>query len=121
MRRGWAACDPLYVSPSYTNGTPGPLISKDRALFYADKNAMVVGAKLADDGEGVIVKLLDVSGQARAVGVWPAAYAFKRARRTTIVEQNGDPIAVGSDGRASIDLPAWGIGAARLFTSAEAS
>ena len=121
VRRGWAACDPLYVSPSYTNTTPGPLITKDRALFYADKNAMVVGAKLADDGEGVIVKLLDVSGQARAVGVWPAAYAFKLARRTTIVEQNGDPIAVGSDGRASIDLPAWGIGAARLFTSAEAS
>ena len=121
VRRGWAACDPLYVSPSYTNDAPGPLITKDRALFYADKNAMVVGAKLADDGEGVIVKLLDVAGQARAVGIWPAAYAFKLARRTTIVEQNGDPIAVGSDGRASIDLPAWGIGAARLFSSAEGS
>src|SRR2546428_14157040 len=28
VRRGWAACDPLYVSPSYRNQTPGPLIAK---------------------------------------------------------------------------------------------
>jgi len=119
VRRGWAACDPLYLTPSYVNDRPGPLITKDRALFYADKNVMVVGLKPADDGDGAIVKLLDVAGQARAVGVWPAAYAFKLARRTTIVEQNGDPIPVGSDGRASVDLAAWGIGAARLFTPAE--
>ena len=119
VRRGWAACDPLYVSPAYATNAPGPLITKDRALFYADKNVMVVGAKAADDGEGAIVKLLDVAGQARAVGVWPAAYAFKLARRTSLVEHNGDPIVVGSDGRASIDLPAWGIGTARLFTPAE--
>ena len=119
VRRGWSACDPLYVSPSYTNDTPGPLIAKDRALFYADKNVMIVGAKPADDGEGVIVKLLDVSGQARAVGLYPAAYAFKQARRTTLVEQNADAIPVSSDGRASVDLAAWGIAAARLFTPAE--
>jgi hypothetical protein len=121
VRRGWAACDPLYVSPSYTNGTPGPLIAKDRALFYADKNVLIAGAKLADDGEGVIVKLLDVAGQARAVGVWPAAFAFKLARRTNLVEQNGDAIPVAGDGRASVDLAAWGVAAARLFTPAEGS
>jgi alpha-mannosidase len=121
VRRGWAACEPLYLSPSYTNDTPGPLIAKDRALFYADKGVLIVGAKPADDGEGVIVKVLDVAGQARSVGVFPAAYAFKLARRTTLVEQNGDAIPVGSDGRASIDVAAWGVGAARLFTPAEAS
>ncbi len=121
VRRGWAACDPLYLSPSYSTDTPGPLIGKDRALFYADKNVMIVGAKPADDGDGVIVKVLDVAGQARSVGLWPAAYAFKLARRTNIVEQNGDPIAIGSDGRASVDIAAWGVGAARLFTPAEGS
>src|SRR5436309_4090977 len=121
VRRGWAACEPLYVSPSYTNETPGPLIAKERALFYADKGVMIVGAKPADDGDGVIVKVLDVAGQARSVGVWPAAYPFKLARRTTLVEQNGDGIAVGADGRASLDLAAWGVAAARLFTPGEAS
>lgn len=117
VRRGWAACDPLYVSPSFTNDTPGSLIAKDRALFYADKNLLVVGAKAADDGDGAIVKLLDVAGQARAVGIWPAAYRFKQARRTNLVEQNGDVLTVGGDGRASVDLAAWGIAAARLSAS----
>jgi len=97
------------------------LIAKDRALFYADKSVMIVGAKAADDGDGVVVKLLDVAGQARAVGVWPAAYAFKLARRTNLVEQNGDAIPVAGDGRASVDLTAWGVAAARLFTPGEAS
>jgi len=121
VRRGWAACEPLYLSPSYTNETPGPLIAKDRALFYADKGVMIVGAKPADDGDGVIVKVLDIAGQARGVGIWPAAYPFKLARRTTLVEQNGDAITVGSDGRASLDLAAWGVAAARLFTPGESS
>src|SRR5438874_4568954 len=121
VRRGWAACEPLHVSPSYAHELPGPLIAKDRALFYADKGVMIVGAKPADDGEGIIVKLLDVAGQARSVGVWPAAYSFKLARRTSLVEQNGDAIPVGSDGRTSVDVAAWGVAAARLFTPAEAS
>jgi len=121
VRRGWAACDPLYVSASYTNDRAGPLVATDRALFYADKNVMIVGAKLADDGEGAIVKLLDIAGQARAVGVWPAAYQFKAARRTTIVEQNGDPLTLGSDGKAPIDIAAWGVATARLSMPAEAS
>jgi hypothetical protein len=121
VRRGWAACEPLHVSPSYTNEVPGPLIAKDRALFYADKGVMIVGAKPADDGDGVIVKVLDVAGQARSVGIWPAAYPFKLARRTSLVEQNGEAIPVGGDGRASVDLAAWGVAAARLFTPGEAS
>lgn len=121
VRRGWAACDPLYVSKPYTNDGPGPLIKKDRVLFFADKSVMIVGAKAADDGDGAIVKLLDVSGQARAVGLWPAAYQFRLARRATLVEQNGDAIPVSGDGRASVDVAAWGVAAARLFTPAEAS
>ena len=121
VRRGWAACDPLYVSKPYTNDGPGPLIRKDRALFFADKSVMIVGAKAADDGDGAIVKLLDVSGQARAVGLWPAAFQFRLARRANLVEQNGDAIPVGGDGRASVDVAAWGVAAARLFTPAEAS
>jgi len=115
VRRGWAACDPFYLSPSYETSVAGPLISKDRALFLADKGVLVVGAKRADDGEGAIVKLLDVAGQARSVGVWPAAYAFRQARRTNLVEMNGDAISVGGDGKAAVDVAAWGVAALRLF------
>jgi len=37
------------------------------------------------------------------------------------VEQNGEAITVSGDGRASLDLAAWGVAAARLFTPGEAS
>ncbi len=121
VRRGWAACDPLYVSEGYTNPGAGPLISKDAALFLADQGALVVGAKPADDGEGAIVKLMDVAGVARGVGVWPAAYTFRQARRTNFVEMNGEATPVSQDNRATVELPAWGVGAVRLFTPREAA
>ena len=119
VRRGWAACDPLYVSAPYASAAERPLAPKDSALFIADGGVQVVGAKPADDGEGTIVKLVDVSGISRRVGVWPGARGFRRARRVNFVEMNSDPIPVEPDGRATIDLPAWGTAALRLFTSPE--
>lgn len=119
VRRGWAACDPLYLSPPYVNAAPGPLIGRDAALFIPDRDVLVVGVKPADDGEGAVVKLLDVRGAARSVGVWPAGYVFRLARRTNLVEMNGDALPVGADRRASVDVKAWGVAAARLFTPRE--
>ena len=119
VRRGWAACDPVYVSAPYASAAERPLMSKDSALFLPDGGVAVVGAKAADDGVGAIVKVVDVSGVARRVSVWPGAYGFGRARRVNFVEMNGDPVPVASDGRVTIDLPAWGTAALRLFTSPE--
>jgi alpha-mannosidase len=116
VRRGWAAADPLYVSARFTSAAPGPLIGKDSALFLNDPGALVLGAKRADDGDGVIVKLLDVAGTARQVGVWPAGYTFAQARRVDLVERNGDPLPVAADRHATLNLGAWGVAAARLFT-----
>lgn len=121
VRRGWAACDSLYVSGPFETASPGPLIGKDRALLVADPGVLVVGAKPADDGEGAIVKLLDVAGTSRAVGIWPAAFRFVRARRTNLVEMNEDAIPVGGDLRATAELKAWGVTAVRLFTPREAT
>jgi hypothetical protein len=119
VRRGWAACDPLRVSPAYENAAPGPLIARDSALTLADQGVLVVGAKPADDGEGAIVRLLDVRGAARTVGIWPAALGFQLARRTNLVEMNGDALTVGGDHRVNVELRAWGVAAARLFTPRE--
>jgi alpha-mannosidase len=119
VRRGWAACDPLYVSGRYAAAGAGPLPERDSALFIADRGVLVLGAKPADDGEGAIVKLLDVSGVARAVGVWPAGYGFRAARRANLVEMNDATVPVAADARATLELPAWGVGALRLFTPRE--
>jgi len=56
---------------------------------------------------------------ARAVAVWPGAYGFRGARRTNFVEMNGDRVPVAPDGHVTIDLPAWGTAAMRLFTPRE--
>ena len=116
VRRGWAACDPLYVGPAVDHAAPGALISRDTALFIPDRAALAVGVKRADDGDGVVVKLLDVGGTGRSVGVWPAAYAFSAARRVNLVEMNGDPLTPAGDRHVGVDLKPWGVAAARLFT-----
>lgn len=119
VRRGWGACDPLWVSGPYESGAPGPLLEKDRALFFADPGVMLVGAKPADDGDGVVVRLLDVAGTARPVSLWPAAYRYTQARRANLVEMNDDPVTVVADGRVTINMPAWGLATLRLFTPRE--
>ena len=121
VRRGWGACDPLYVSGAYQNALPGRLIARDSALTIPDKGSLVVSARPADDGNGAVVTVLDVSGQGRTVGIWPAALAFSAARRTNLIEVDGEAIAVGSDRRAAVDVTAWGLAGARLFTPRDAS
>ncbi len=118
-RRGWAACDPLYVSAPYASAGSSSLPRKDSGLLIADPGVAVVGVKPADDGAGAVVKLIDVAGVARAVAVWPGAYRFGGARRTNFVEMNGDRVPVAPDGHATIELPAWGAAALRLFTPRE--
>jgi len=119
VRRGWEACDPLYVSPPYTNPAPGPLIARDSAFSIPDRGVLVVGAKPADDGEGAVLKVLDVRGADRTIGVWPAAFGFQQARRVNLVEMNGPALTVSADRSAGVDVKAWGIAAARLFTPRE--
>jgi alpha-mannosidase len=119
VRRGWAACDPLYVSETFVNASAGSLLPRDRALLVGDRAVLVVSAKPADDGEGAVVRLLDVAGGARAVSVWPAAYAFQLARRTNLVEMNEGPLPVGPDRRTAVDIRAWGLASVRLFTPRE--
>jgi alpha-mannosidase len=118
VRRGWGACDPLYVSEPYVNPAPGPLVAKDRALTVADPNVLVVGAKRAEIGDGVIVRLLEVGGAARTASIWPAAYAFRHVRRTNLVEVDEGPTS-SVTGAAAVELRAWGVASARLFTSRE--
>jgi alpha-mannosidase len=119
VRRGWGACDPLWTSDPYDNPTPGPLLPKDRALFFADPGILLLAAKPADDGEGAVVRLLDITGVARPVSLWPAAYRYVQARRTNLLEMNEDSAPVAQDGRTSVSLPAWGVGSLRLFTPRE--
>src|SRR5438034_11802587 len=96
-----------------------PYTTLFRSLFIADPGVAVVGVKPADVRTGAVVKLVDLTGVARAVAVWPGAYGFRGARRANFVEMNGDRVPVAPDGHVTIDLPAWGAAALRLFTPRE--
>src|SRR2546430_3732130 len=76
VRRGWAACDPLYVSAGYTSAGAGPLPRTDAALVVSDPGVAVVGAEPADDRTGAVVKLVDVAGSARGGGGGAPASTF---------------------------------------------
>ncbi len=121
VRSGWAACDPLRVSQPYESGTPGPLLEKDRALFFSDPGLLLVAAKPADDGEGAVVRLLDVAGNTRQASIWPATYRFAQARRSNLVEMNDAPLNIAADGRVTFSVPRWGIASLRLFTPRDGS
>ena len=45
--------------------------------------------------------------------------AFDEARRTNLVEMNGDAIPVAQDGGAMVDVAAWSVATVRLFTPRE--
>jgi hypothetical protein len=62
--------------------------------------------------------LLDVTGTSRQVGVWPAGYTFTQARRVDLVERNSDALTIAADRHATLDLRAWGVAAARIFSPA---
>jgi alpha-mannosidase len=119
VRRGWAACDPLRVSEPYESGTPGPLLERDRALFFSDPNLLLVAAKPADDGEGAVLRLLDVARSGRPASIWPAAFRFTQARRVNLVEMNEGPLNIAADGRVTLTVPQLGVASVRLFTPRE--
>src|SRR5207244_13231819 len=45
VRRGWAACDPLYVSAPYARVGSGALPRQDSGRFVADPDGPVVGGQ----------------------------------------------------------------------------
>src|SRR5207245_2874908 len=98
-------CEALHVSPPYTNAAAGPLGAQGVALSIPDAGVLVVGAKPADDGEGAIVKLLDVAGAARGAPVGPAAFEFREARRTNRVALNGEALVPGIVGYEDTVIP----------------
>ena len=76
---------------------------------------------LADDGDGVVLRLLDVARNARPASVWPAVCRYTQARRVNLVEMNEALLPVAADGRVTFMVPRAGVASLRLFTPREGS
>jgi len=84
------------------------LIVKDRALFYADKGLMIVGAKARTMATASSSSCSTSRGSHAPSACGPRRMRSSSRAAPTFVELNGDAIAVSGDGRASVDLAAWG-------------
>jgi hypothetical protein len=114
VRFGWAVSNPL-VGVAVAAGPQGKLPEGPTSLLsVAEPNVIVTGVKLADDEQGLIVRLWELSGKPttahlRLDGHVPAA----KARACTLVEEPQGPLEI-RRGEIAVPLRARGLATVRV-------
>jgi alpha-mannosidase len=107
-RFGWAAANPLLALP--VQGQPGaPLPPRSGSLLEVlEPNVLLQGAKQAEAGEGLVLRLWEVSGQPTTAHVrlrhWPA----RKAVACNLVEEPQGPLPL-TDNVISVPIRASGL------------
>ena len=103
-RMGWEEATPLEVdeirSQDKALDLPRPLDGKQASfLSIDDPNLLLDTWKPAEDGDGTILRLLDLGGASRTVAITTPLIALKSVVETDAVERNQKPLAMqGSHG-----------------------
>ncbi|HVU45965.1 MAG TPA: polysaccharide lyase family protein [Terracidiphilus sp.] len=115
-RMGWESMTHLESDPVHPSAASSGL-PKDGAGFLSIDNPQVVLAtwKLAEDGDGSILRLEDVSGKTGQVHVDSRFLHIKRAWLCNALEDKQSVLAVDSHG-IRVDVPAFGIATIRIET-----
>jgi alpha-mannosidase len=120
VRMGWEASNPLLAAPVQLRaGGPLPATSAS-FLDVAEPNVIVLGAKRPEEGNGLVVRLWELSGKATtahlrvgaAAGIpgWPAA---RKATACTLVEAPGQALPI-RDGTVTVPLGKFGLATVRI-------
>jgi len=115
-RFGWGYCTDLQaiVLPA---GQEGPLSTGKCSFCQIDQpNVMAFTLKRAEDGDGYIVRLIELAGKDTVTRLRLPGVAVVDALRTNIMEENGERLAV-VDGEIILPIPAFGIETLRLHVS----
>ncbi|MHB1937729.1 MAG: polysaccharide lyase family protein [Acidobacteriaceae bacterium] len=93
-RQGWDAMTPLEANFTAANpgGTRSLSADHDSFLIIDNPNAVMTTWKLAEDGDGSIVRLEEIAGRTEQVTVRPAHLQVVRARRCTLLEDCAEEI-----------------------------
>jgi hypothetical protein len=83
--------EPFVTEPA-KGGVGGRLPTSAPLLVLEQDDIALLGAKMADDGDGAIVYLQELSGSSRAVSLQPGIVRFRSARRVDFVERDLGPI-----------------------------
>jgi alpha-mannosidase len=118
-RLGWEAMTPL-ESDLVKAGLSPHVLKQTSASFLSIKPSAVVVTtwKLAEDGDGSILRLEETAGKAEAVHVSIPSLVIKQAWICNALEDKQSELAVGPNG-IHLSVPAFGIVTLRLKTKPE--
>jgi alpha-mannosidase len=109
---GWAAASPLIAVP--VKGNEGGALPKAMSFCTVDaSNVLVLTVKKAEDGEGIIIRLIETEGrEAKATVTFPHV-TISKATRTNLVEEDAAAIPA-SPQSLQVDVKPFGIATVRV-------
>ena len=115
-RAGWGALTPLESDPVNATFTPGLLPSDQASLLKVDNpNVALITWKMAEDGDGTIVRLEEVAGQAENAHLSSPYFGISEAWRCSGLEDNQSSV-IPVDGGIQVSLRPFEIVTLRLRT-----
>ncbi len=113
---GWEAMTPLESDPIPAEGKTGKLPANSASMLSVDNPAVVMTTlKLAEDGEGSILRLEETSGSAVTVHLKSPYFDIQQAWICDDLEDDQKRLSVGSDG-VTVTIPALSFVTIRLKT-----
>ncbi len=113
-RQGWEAMTTLESNPVHPNPSASTLPRGSAGFLSIDNPGVVLTAwKLAEDGNGSILRLDDISGKGEAVHIGSSFFRIDHAWRTNLLEEN-QAVMPTDAGAIDVHVPAFGIVTVRI-------
>jgi alpha-mannosidase len=111
---GWSICNPL-LAVELNGKRQGTLDSKMSFCQIDEPNVFLLTLKRAEDGDGIIVRLIETEGKDAAATLNLPHLTIKQAYRTNIVEENKEK-ATFTEHTITTPIKAFGITTFRIQT-----
>lgn len=115
-RLGWETMTPLENDPVHPSVSAGALSGDAASFLSIDRPGVVLTTwKLAENGDGSILRLEDTTGEPGSVHIASDLLRIAQAWRTNVLEENQTELPAGANG-IGVDVPAFGIVTIRIRT-----
>jgi alpha-mannosidase len=105
---GWGASNPLLAVPVEGNADAPLAGGAANLVEIVESNVMMVGAKQAEDGNALVLRLREVSGQDTTAHVRLRQFPVSKATACNLVEDPKQPLEV-KDGVVAVPIPHNGV------------
>ena len=113
---GWAVANPLM--PVVVNGRREGTLRKKSSFCQVDKqNVFLLTLKRAEDGDGIIARLIETEGEPAIVTVTLPCHTVTKAQKTNLVEQNLQEDLSFTEHSITAPVKAFGITTIRIHVS----